>query len=76
MLLLRDLLQEKYPITIEYRCNSPVPEEQDILYGYVFWNGNKLEPIDNDTYYLNDIIEHYEYKTKDYLTVWIEVIWS
>lgn len=75
MIFLRDLLKEKQSTTIEYRINSPVPGE-DMLYGYAFWNGRSLESIDGDSYYLNDVIEKYEYKTDEYLTIWIEVVWS
>lgn len=75
MIFLRDLLEEKHPRTIEYRINSPI-EEEDMLYGFAFWNGHELESIDGDNYYLNDVVEKYEIRDEDYMTIWIEVVWS
>ena len=78
-LRLRDLLSDK-PFDIEYRCNAPkCDDEDDMLFGYCRWDGNELISLDGDSYYLNDVIENYEWRYTDegdYLTVWIEVVWS
>ena len=77
MVFLRDLLVEGVPTTIQYRCNAPkLDDEEDMLFGYAYWNGRSLESVDGDSYYLNDVIEKYERESDDYLTVWIEVVWS
>lgn len=77
MTFLRDLLTKNKPVDIMYRCNSPLEDmEPDMLYGYCRWDGQKLESGDGDSYYLNDVIEKYEYDTDGMLIVWISVVWS
>ena len=77
---LRDLLPANKNVSIEYRCNAPKrDDEEDMLFGYCHWDGNELISGDGDNYYLNDVIENYEWRYTDegdYLTVWIEVVWS
>ena len=50
-------------------------DEDDMLFGYCYWDGEELLSGDGDNYYLNDIIERYQCDGK-HLTVWIEVKWS
>lgn len=63
-------------IEIEYRCNSPFPEEEDILFGYATWNGEELISNDGDNYYSRDRVYAHEWIDSHHLTVWIEVKWS
>ena len=80
MLYLKDLLPAGKRVEVEYRCNAPKNcDEEDMLLGFAVWNGETLESGDGDNYYPKDIIENYEWTCNsdgDYLTVWIEVIWS
>lgn len=77
ILLLRDLLTKNKPIHIMYRCNSPEPQlEEDMLYGYCEWDGKELKSTDGDNYYLNDLIEKYEFDSNYGLIVWISVLWN
>ena len=76
MLRLRDLLTKGKPFDIEYRCNAPkCDDEDDMLFGYCYWDGEELLSGDGDNYYLNDVIERYQCDGK-HLTVWIEVKWN
>ena len=75
MTYLKDLLDEKPIKVIEYRCNSPFEDEEDMLFGYCSWNGKELISEDGDNYYLNDVIEDYAWDD-DELIVWIKVEWS
>lgn len=63
-------------VEIEYRCNSPFPEEEDMLFGYATWNGKKLISNDGDNYYLRDRVYAHEWIDSHHLTVWIEVKYS
>lgn len=77
MTFLRDLLVNNKPVDIMYRCNSPFEDmEPDMLYGYCRWTGKGLESVDGDSYYLNDVVEKYEYDDDGTLVVWISVVWS
>lgn len=77
MTFLRDLLVNNKPVDIMYRCNSPFEDmESDMLYGYCRWTGKELESVDGDSYYLNDVVEKYEYDDDGTLVVWISVVWS
>ncbi len=77
MLYLRDLLPKNKNVKIEYRCNAPkYDDEEDMLFGFAIWNGETLESGDGDNYYLNDVIEKYEWDNENYLTIWIEMVWS
>lgn len=76
MLYVRDFCSLNEKIEIEYRCNSPIPEEEDMLMGHAYWNGEELISKDGDNYYLNDRVYAYEWVNDLYLTVWIEVKWS
>ena len=76
MLRLRDLLPKDRPFDIEYRCNVPkCDDEDDMLFGYCYWDGEELLSGDGDNYYLNDVIERYQRDGKR-LIVWIEVKWN
>ena len=73
---LRDLLPANENVSIEYRCNTPkCDDEDDMLFGYCYWDGEELLSGDGDNYYLNDVIERYQCDGKR-LTVWIEVKWN
>lgn len=63
-------------VEIEYRYNSPFPEEEDILFGYATWNGEELIGDDGDNYYLRDRVYAHEWIDSHHLVVWIEVKWS
>ena len=77
VVFLRDLLTKGKPLHIMYRCNSPLEDmEEDMLFGYCEWDGEKLESGDGDNYYLNDVIEKYEFEDGYGLIVWISVQWS
>ena len=77
MLYLRDLLPANKKVTVEYRCNAPkIDDEEDMLFGFANWTGEELVSVDGDNYYLDDVIEKYEWLYDDYLTIWIEVVWS
>ena len=62
-------------VKIEYRYNSPFPEEEDILFGYATWNGEELISDDGDNYYLCDRVYAHEWIDSHHLVVWIEVKW-
>lgn len=78
MLYLRDLLPAGKKVKVEYRCNAPMDagEVDDMLFGFAIWTGEELASGDGDNYYLGDVVEHYEWDHDDYLTIWIEVMWS
>lgn len=78
MLYLRDLLPTGKKVKVEYRCNAPMDgdEAEDMLFGFAVWTGEELVSGDGDNYYLGDVVEKYEWDHDDYLTIWIEVIWS
>lgn len=73
---LKDILFEKRPIDIEYRCNGPKRFGGDMLFGHCYWNGEQLISGDGDNYYLDDEIEKFEMRESGEMTVWIEVEWS
>lgn len=72
-MILKDLLVKDKPIQIMYRCNTPFPDI-DTLFGYCFWDGETLESLDGDSYYLDDEIEKYEY-WDDMLVIWFKAKW-
>lgn len=79
MLYLRELLPAGKKVKVEYRCNSPKcwqDEEEDMLFGYVIWDGKELISGDGDNYYLGDVVERYEWNGDMDLTIWIGVEWS
>lgn len=79
MLYLRDLLPVGKKVTIEYRCNAPLEcsdTNEDMLFGFAIWDGEKLNSGDGDNYYLGDVVMRYEWNYDDYLIIWIEVTWS
>lgn len=77
MLHLRDLLPAGKKVGIEYRCNAPkCDDEDDMLFGFCSWDGEELFSEDGDNYYLDDVIEKYEWENENSLVVWIEVKWS
>lgn len=73
---LKDLLFEKMPVSIEYRCNEPKVFGGDMLFGHCYWNGEQLISGDGDCYYLDDEIEKFELRESGQMIVWIEVEWS
>ena len=75
-LFVGDFCSPNNKIDIEFRCNSPVSEEEDMLMGHAYWNGEELISKDGDNYYLNDFVYAYEWLNDLYLTVWIEVKWN
>lgn len=77
-LFVGDFCSPNNKIDIEFRCNSPVPDEEEdgMLMGYAYWDGENLVGKDGDNYYLNDPVYAYEWVNDLYLTVWIEVKWS
>lgn len=77
MVYLRDLLPKGKKVKIQYRCNAPeMDDEEDMLFGYAIWTGEELVSGDGDNYYLDDVIEKYEWDGDMDLTIWIEVTWS
>lgn len=78
---LKDILPAN-PIELMARMFLPekfqnFPEE-DTLFGYCFWDGNKLIPHDNDSYSLDDEIEKHEIwqnHNEAYLVYWIKTEW-
>lgn len=50
----RDILTEKPINCIMVRCNSPVPDEEDTLFGYCQWDGKELVSLNGDSYYLDE----------------------
>jgi hypothetical protein len=72
-MILKDLLTKNKPIQVMHRCNTPFPDI-DTLFGYCYWNGETLESLDGDAYYLDDEIEKYEY-WDDMLVVWFKAKW-
>lgn len=76
-LQVKDFCSLNEKIEIEFRCNFPIPEEEDdMLMGHAYWNGEELISKDGDNYYLNDFVYAYEWVNDLYLTVWIEVKWD
>lgn len=75
----RDILTEKPIGCIMVRCNSPVSDEDDTLFGYCQWDGKELIPLDGDSYYLDEKISKYIFDTGidgvD-LIYWIHVDWE
>jgi hypothetical protein len=77
MVYLRDLLPKGKKVKIQYRCNAPkMDDEEDMLFGYAIWTGEELVSGDGDSYYLDDVVEKYEWDSDMDLTIWIEVVWS
>lgn len=82
MKTLREILNGTNNINIMYRTNSPIPEEEDMLFGYCKYENGKLISIDGDSYSLDDMISKYEFVESDEhknsidLIVWIESEWS
>lgn len=62
--------------TIMVRCNSPDPDEEDMLFGYCSLQDGKLVSLDGDNYYLSETITEYHWESENDLIVWIEVGWS
>ena len=74
---LRDLLPAGTKVDIQYRCNAPqMDDEEDMYFGFCYWDGKELISGDGDNYYLNDVIENFEWDGDTELTVWIEVVWN
>lgn len=73
-MILRDLIQDKKDIIIEFRTNSPVEEEKDMLFGYAKWTGEELESLDGDDYYLDEELYRAEI-FNDSITVWFKSDW-
>lgn len=71
---LKDILTDKNTY-IEYRTNSPIKEEEDILTGSCYWDGKELHPIDRDHYSIEDEIERYVIENDKNIIVWYESKW-
>lgn len=71
---LKDLLSDT-SVNIEYRTNSPLPNEDDMLFGYCMWDGFKLHSVDNDSYSVDDVIQSYRWDTPEDLVVWFKSEW-
>lgn len=53
---------------ITYRTTGPHGE--DILFGYCYWDGEKLKSKDGNSYSVEDEITKYELHSAGDLTVW------
>ena len=60
-----DILIKKKSVIIECRMI-----EDGMLFGYCKWDGKKLISMDGDNYYLDWVVEKYEYEGKE-MTIWI-----
>lgn len=75
----KDILTEKPISCIMVRCNSPVPEEEDTLFGYCRWDGKELISCDGECYYLDEKICKYTFDTgidEVDLIYWIHFSWE
>ena len=71
---LKDLLKDS-EVNITYRTNSPLEDEEDMLFGYCIWNGKTLTSGDGDNYSVEDIIEKYAWTSDSDLIVWFKSRW-
>ena len=56
---------------ITYRCIN----DDNRLYGYAYWDGERLESEDGGRYSLDDEIVNYSHQDDKTMTVWMEVAW-
>lgn len=64
---------------IEVRTNSPAEDEEDMLFGYCSWDGEKIGSLDGDSYEDDLRIYRWEYPPKETnvgLTVWVKSEWK
>ena len=71
---LKDLLSDT-SVNIEYRTNSPLEDEDDMLFGFCAWDGVELHSIDGDNYSIEDIISSFKWESPSDLIVWFESEW-
>lgn len=71
---LKDLLKNT-EVHITYRTNSPLEDEEDMLFGYCTWTGKQLISGDGDNYSIEDIIEKFAWTSDSDLIVWFESRW-
>ena len=71
---LKDILGDKKTY-IEYRTNSPIKEEEDMLAGSCYWDGKELHSIDGDDYSVDDEISKYIVENDLNIIVWYESKW-
>ena len=69
---LKNLLPDR-EVHIEYRTHTP--DWQDCLAGFCHWDGKTLQPLDGDSYSIDDIVESYEWDGDKNLTVWYRSRW-
>lgn len=64
-------------IPIIIRCNSPVHDEYDMLYGYCSYDPITKELLseDGDDYSLDSVIENFQVAKDQALTVWVHAEW-
>ena len=63
---------------IQVRTNSPLEDEEDMLFGYCAWNGKEIVSLDGDSYDPNEPLTKYEITETNgdqELTVWVESVW-
>lgn len=68
---LYNLLKLGERASIIYRCIN----DDDKLYGYAYWDGERLESEDGGYYSIEDDIQSYSWDDDNTLIVWIEVAW-
>lgn len=76
---MEDILDKKPIGCIMVRCNSPVPDEEDMQFGCCRWDGKSLISYDGDSYYLGEEIYKYTFDTGIDgigLICWIHVDWE
>lgn len=71
---LKDLLKDS-EINITYRTNSPLEDEEDMLFGYCTWTGTTLISGDGDDYSVEDIIDRYAWTSDSDLVIWFTSKW-
>ena len=72
--LLKDLLKLGQPVNIEARTFGP--DGEDLLYGNCRWDGEKLISLDGDSYYIDEVVEKYEFAEDGSLIYWFHSDWS
>lgn len=68
---LYNLLKLGERASIIYRCIS----DDDKLYGYAYWDGERLESEDGGYYSIDDDIHSYSWYNDNTLIVWINIPW-
>ncbi len=71
---LKDILPLTPLESIEVRCFGPNGE--DILFRFCSWDGETINSIDGDSYYLDEEISKYEFDGDGNLTYWVVREWT